>query len=105
MASTKLYSLYSTINRALGMIEGVSYGMPMDSGNAINDAVQMIEESVKEIESCFLPKTVVEVDGKEVVFCKDCKFFNLFDLSCRYEYRNGTTKMSGFCHSGERKHK
>ena len=103
--TNKLMSLYSTINRALGMIQGVSYGLDQGAGQALDDAVQMIDDSVQQIDGCFLPKTVFEVDGKEVVFCKECKYFNVYDLTCRYEYRNGATKMSGFCHSGERKSK
>lgn len=49
MASEKLISQISTINRALGMIEGVSYGMEQSPGQALADAVQMIEETVKEM--------------------------------------------------------
>lgn len=39
----------STIQRALGMIEGVSYGMEQSAGQALADAVQMIEETIKEM--------------------------------------------------------
>lgn len=49
MADEKLISQISTINRALGMIEGVSYGIDDAAGNAIADAVQMIEETIKEM--------------------------------------------------------
>ena len=49
MVSEKLISQISTIQRALGMIEGVSYGMEQSAGQALADAVQMIEETVKEI--------------------------------------------------------
>ena len=49
MANEKLISQISTIQRALGMIEGVSYGMEQSAGQALADAVQMIEEAVKEI--------------------------------------------------------
>ena len=45
----KRLSLLSTINRALGMIEGVSYGLTDAQGSAICDAVQMIDEAVKEV--------------------------------------------------------
>ncbi len=49
MANDKLISQISTINRALGMIEGVSYGMEQSAGQALGDAVQMIEETIKEM--------------------------------------------------------
>lgn len=49
MANEKLISQISTINRALGMIEGVSYGMEQSAGQALADAVQMIEETIKEM--------------------------------------------------------
>lgn len=49
MANEKLISIISTINRALGMIEGVSYGLSGDQSSALVDAVQMIDEAVKEI--------------------------------------------------------
>ena len=49
MANEKLINRISTINRALGIIEGVSYGMQEPAGQALADAVQMIEETVKEM--------------------------------------------------------
>ena len=49
MANEKLISTISTINRALGMIEGVSYGLSDSAGTALADAVQMIDEAVKEL--------------------------------------------------------
>lgn len=49
MANEKLINQISTIQRALGMIEGVSYGMEQSPGQALADAVQMIDETVKEI--------------------------------------------------------
>lgn len=49
MASEKLISQISTINRALGIIEGVSCGMEQSLGQALVDAVQMIEKTLKEI--------------------------------------------------------
>ncbi len=49
MANEKMISCISTINRALGMIEGVSYGVVDSAGSALIDAVQMIEEAVKEL--------------------------------------------------------
>jgi len=49
MATEKLISQISTINRALGMIEGISYGMEQNAGQALAGAVQMIEETIKEM--------------------------------------------------------
>ena len=49
MENEKLLNQISTINRALGMIEGVSYGMPDSAGTALGDAVQMIDETIKEM--------------------------------------------------------
>lgn len=49
MATEKLISQISTINRALGMIEGVSYGLDGPGGHALADAVQMIDETIKEM--------------------------------------------------------
>ena len=49
MANEKIINQISTINRALGMIEGVSYGLDDAAGNAIADAVQMIDETIKEM--------------------------------------------------------
>ena len=49
MANEKLISSISTIERALGMIEGVSYGLTDAQASALVDAVQMIDEAVKEI--------------------------------------------------------
>lgn len=49
MLTEKLISQISTINRALGMIEGVSYGMEQSHGQALADAVQMIDETIKEM--------------------------------------------------------
>lgn len=49
MANEKLISQISTIQRALGMIEGISYGLTMEQGNAIDDAVQMIDETVQQM--------------------------------------------------------
>lgn len=49
MANEKLVSNVSTIERALGMIEGVSYGLSDAQANALVDAVQMIDEALKEI--------------------------------------------------------
>lgn len=49
MATEKLISQISTINRALGMVEGVSYGLDCPAGQVLADAVQMIDETVKEM--------------------------------------------------------
>ena len=49
MADEKLLNQISTINRALGMIEGVSYGLTDSAGTALADAVQMIDETIKEM--------------------------------------------------------
>lgn len=38
----------STINRALGMIEGISYGLSDPIAQALIDAVQMIDEAIEE---------------------------------------------------------
>lgn len=47
MANEKLLNQISTINRALGMIEGVSYGLTDSAGTALADAVQMIDETIR----------------------------------------------------------
>ena len=39
----------STIERALGMIEGISCGLETKYATTLIDAVEMIEEAVKEI--------------------------------------------------------
>ena len=49
MVNEKLISQISTIQRALGMIEGVSYGLTDSAGTALADAVQMIDETIKEM--------------------------------------------------------
>ena len=49
MVNEKLISQISTITRALGMIEGVSYGLSDSVGTALADAVQMIDETIKEM--------------------------------------------------------
>ena len=50
MANEKLLSIISTIERALGMIEGVSYGLTDRQASALIDAVEMIDGAVKEIQ-------------------------------------------------------
>ena len=52
MTTEKLISAISAIERALGMIEGISYGLIDDQASALIDAVQMIDEVVKEITEC-----------------------------------------------------
>jgi hypothetical protein len=49
MAKDKLISQISTINRALGMIEGASCGLDAAVGTTLADAVQMIDEAIKEL--------------------------------------------------------
>ena len=49
MENEKLIRRISTIQRALGMIDGVSYGLPDSAGTALADAVQMIDEAIKEM--------------------------------------------------------
>lgn len=49
MANEKLTSQISTINRALGMIEGVSCGLENKYADTLLDAIEMIDNAVKEI--------------------------------------------------------
>ena len=49
MASEKLISSISTIERALGMIEGVSCSLENKYADTLLDAVEMIDRAVKEI--------------------------------------------------------
>jgi hypothetical protein len=49
MANEKLLSQISTIERALGMIEGVSCCLDKAYADTLLDAVEMIEFAVKEI--------------------------------------------------------
>lgn len=49
MANEKLICSLSTINRALGMIEGVSCGLDRAFADTLIDAVEMIDAAVKEI--------------------------------------------------------
>lgn len=49
MASEKLIHSISTIERALGLIEGVSSGLERNYADTLIDAVEMIENAVKEI--------------------------------------------------------
>ena len=49
MATEKQISQISTINRALGMIEGVSCGLENKYADTLLDAIEMIEAVVKEI--------------------------------------------------------
>lgn len=50
MTNEKLLSIISAIERALGMIEGVSYGLTDGQASALIDAVEMIDRAVKEIQ-------------------------------------------------------
>ncbi len=49
MENVKLISTISTIERALGIIEGVSYGVDSKYEDILLTAVEMIDEAVKEI--------------------------------------------------------
>lgn len=49
MANEKLISSLSIIERALGMIEGVSCGLEQKYAYALLDAIEMIDGAVKEI--------------------------------------------------------
>lgn len=50
MSSKELISFISTIQRALGMIEGVSYGLAGEQAACLVDAVQMIDEAMENIQ-------------------------------------------------------
>lgn len=49
MENEKLISVISTIERALGMIEGVSCGLENKYADTLLDAIEMIDGAVKEI--------------------------------------------------------
>lgn len=49
MANEKLISALSTIERALGLIEGVSCGLDKAYADTLIDAVEMIDTALKEI--------------------------------------------------------
>ena len=49
MANEKLIYSISTIERALGMIEGVSCGLESKYSDTLLDAIEMIDGAVKEI--------------------------------------------------------
>lgn len=49
MANNKLISQVSTIQRALGMIEGAACGVDSSAATTLIDAVEMIENTVKEM--------------------------------------------------------
>lgn len=38
-----------------------------------------------------------------IVFCKDCKWYNVLGLSCYHPHFNGIIGVDGFCSYGERK--
>ena len=48
MTNKKLQAM-SDITRAIGILEGVSYSVSKNASAAIVDAVQIIEESLKEL--------------------------------------------------------
>lgn len=47
METEKLLSAISTIERAVGMIEGVSYGLCDSQASALVDAVEKIDEALE----------------------------------------------------------
>lgn len=47
MANEKLISVISTIERAVGMIEGVSYGLCDSQASALIDAVEKIDGALE----------------------------------------------------------
>lgn len=49
MNDMKIITAISQINRALGMIEGVSYSLSGDQASALVDAVGIIDEALKEV--------------------------------------------------------
>lgn len=49
MPEEKKLDFISTVNRALGMIEGVSCGLDRPVGACLVDAVQMIVEAMEEV--------------------------------------------------------
>ena len=49
MVDMKIINAISTINRALGVIEGVSYLASSDQATALVDAVAIIDEALKEL--------------------------------------------------------
>ena len=51
MANEKLISIVSTIERAVGMIEGVSYGLCDSQASALIDAVEKIDGALEELKN------------------------------------------------------
>lgn len=49
MTEARKLKLISDINRALGMIEGISCGLSKDAASCLIDAVQMIDEAMEEV--------------------------------------------------------
>lgn len=47
MANEKMLSVISTIERALGMIEGVSYGLCDSQASALIDAIEKIDGALE----------------------------------------------------------
>ena len=50
MANEKLITAISTINRQLGVIEGVAFGLPESDQIAVFVAIETIDEALKEIQ-------------------------------------------------------
>lgn len=50
MASEKLIAAVSVINRNLGIIEGVAFGLPENDATAVFGAIETIDEALKEIQ-------------------------------------------------------
>ena len=50
MANEKLITAISTINRQLGVIEGVAFGLPESDQIAVFAAIETIDEALKEIQ-------------------------------------------------------
>lgn len=51
MANEKLISIISTVERAVGMIEGVSYGLTDSQASALITAVEILDGAIEEIKN------------------------------------------------------
>lgn len=51
MANEKLISVISRIERAVGMIEGVSYGLSNYQASALIDAIKIIDGALEELKN------------------------------------------------------
>ena len=51
MENEKLIAIVSTIERAVGMIEGVSYGLCDSQASALVDAVEKIDGALEELKN------------------------------------------------------